>query len=343
MKSSLPLNEDSVFGTENSGIDMNSLTRVSSLGDRDARLRLKGNITNKSHGQLCWTATTPMETSDEEKSYHSGIPTHTTNRNSVGDIAFSNTKLNQLMKEFKNASGKIRQLEKENIFLKNKLRGFAQTYVTGDVKIKWKMESLEELVEEKNREIKELLNFIVILEDVNVKLHKQSDRWELNDKKLRKKIRYLNLSISNKNPKLNVFLSCNTVDWKQKIERDQVARRSRDRAHCGIAGASLKETSKERFKRRAHTGVSKSSDFGQRQWNRTRDKMTKPLSEKNHSTTVVSERDVSCAKNVVDCEEEFAPSLRTVNMNKQGCTSGALVNNVCNWIDDNETSWGSVF
>jgi len=93
--------------------------------------------------------------------------------------------------------------------------------------MKEKMESLQELLEDRNRQMKELWNVIQMLEDANMKLKSQADKWEKKEKQLRKEITDLKVSNATDVQETNFFVSDNTTDWKKKFHQELAKCRKR--------------------------------------------------------------------------------------------------------------------
>jgi len=92
----------------------------------------------------------------------------------------------ELRKEFYRISNKVLDLEKEKFALQKRVDSIDKASDTEDTRTKDKLDSLEHLVKERNRQVKELWNVIQMLDDENLMLKRQTDKWEKQEKKLSK-------------------------------------------------------------------------------------------------------------------------------------------------------------
>lgn len=109
---------------------------------------------------------------------------------------------------------KLRQMQKERSEVQHQWKVMADEYLV----MKEKLRSLEELVWNKSKRIRELWSFIEILDCTNIKVNRRAEMWEGNAKQLEKDITVLKMQKTN--TESNLQLSPNSVDWKAKIEDD---------------------------------------------------------------------------------------------------------------------------
>jgi len=79
------------------------------------------------------------------------------------------------------------------------------------------MESLEQQLEDRNRQVKELWSVIQILDDENMNLKSQVCKWDTKEKQLTQEITDLKVSNSH-DSNTNILVSYNTIDWKDKFK-----------------------------------------------------------------------------------------------------------------------------
>merc|ERR1719317_1699401 len=88
--------------------------------------------------------------------------------------------------------------------------------------MKEKLDSLQELIEDRNRQVKELWNVIQMLDDENMMLKSHSDKWEKREKLLIKDIINLKVSAANANRSADITVSYNAADWKEVLDKELI-------------------------------------------------------------------------------------------------------------------------
>jgi len=126
----------------------------------------------------------------------------------------------ELRKELSRVSNKAFKLEKMNNVLRLKLEGFEKGCSIEDSKGREKVEFLQDLVEERNRQVKELWNVIQMLDDENMSLKSRLEKFEQRESLLNKEIIDLKVSIANDNPRADITVSYNSADWKKILDEE---------------------------------------------------------------------------------------------------------------------------
>jgi len=153
-----------------------------------------------------------MNTSDEESVHKSESCTcemKTKTSKNKSELVLQNM---ELRRELYTISNTVLDLEKE----KDALQKRVDRIDKADAKTKDKLDSLERLVKEKNRQVKELWNVIQMLDDENMVLKRQSDKLEEREKKLSKVI----IDSKIENHFGDIIVSHNAADWKEVIDQE---------------------------------------------------------------------------------------------------------------------------
>jgi len=159
----------------------------------------------------------PMSTSDEESVYKSELRKYKWNKccyDSKSKIVLLNRKLRD---ELNRASDKVIQLENAKSALRNKLNGIEMARSAEDSRMKDKLDSLQELIQERDRQVKELWYVVQMLDDENMLLKSQSEKFEDRESQLNKEI--IDLKVSSASG-AHVAVSDNAADWKEVLDED---------------------------------------------------------------------------------------------------------------------------
>jgi len=159
----------------------------------------------------------PMSTSDEESVYKSELRKYKWNKccyDSKSKIVLLNRKLRD---ELNRASDKVIQLENAKSALRNKLNGIEMARSAEDSRMKDKLDSLQELIQERDRQVKELWYVVQMLDDENMLLKSQSEKFEDRESQLNKEI--IDLKVSSASG-AHVAVSGNAADWKEVLDQD---------------------------------------------------------------------------------------------------------------------------
>jgi len=116
----------------------------------------------------------------------------------------------------------MEKLQEENSGTREKLEQFEKVKSAEAVVMREKLESLQKLLEDRNRQVEELWNVIQMLDDGNMMLKSQADKWEKKEKQLRKEITDLKPSSATDVQEINMFVYYSTSDWKEKFHQERL-------------------------------------------------------------------------------------------------------------------------
>jgi len=121
----------------------------------------------------------------------------------------------------------VRQLFEENCALSQKYQDIQRAKRAEDLENKKKLESLQELLDNRNRQVKELWNVIRRLDGENMMFKNEAE-----DRKEVKRLNTESSDTSDDDSKNNIFLFCNKADCRQKLHQEFSAGVSRNRRDC---------------------------------------------------------------------------------------------------------------
>jgi len=173
----------------------------------------------------------------------------------------SNTTIKMEQNELNSTSDEVQNLQNQNRMLMKKLIEFEQFKKVEKLVMKGKLETLGKWVEDKKRQVKELLNVIQMLDDANAELMNKASEWLESETRLKKEIARLKLSSRRDYPKTNMLISHNTADWKEKIQHDLTARESSKLGEQWRGNILSKRKKYDRFRSRTYRSARKSSKF----------------------------------------------------------------------------------
>jgi len=159
----------------------------------------------------------PMSTSDEESLNKSELRTCKWKKccyDSKSKIVLLNRKIRE---ELNRVSAKVIQLEIEKSALRKKLDGIEMVRSAEDARMKDKFDSLKELIQERDRQGKELWYVVQMLDDENMLLKSKSEKFVDRESQLNKEI--IDLKVFSASG-AHVAVSNNTADWKEVLHQD---------------------------------------------------------------------------------------------------------------------------
>jgi len=241
----------------------------------------------------------------------------------------------ELRKELYTISNKVHDLEKEKRALQKRVDRIDKARETENARTRDKLDSLEHLVEERNRQVKELWNVIQTLDDENMVLKGQSDKWEEREKKLSKVI--IDSKVDNRCG--DIIVSYNAADWKEVLAQELATRGSKDvtaQKNRDLVGKKKLSGSRARY---SQSGVKV-------------EKSSKRITEKttsftvSHNTKLVNNYGVGEVKNAVEFPSEYKlPEMRmkrTADEGVRNYTSECNNEEVSQNLQDKKCStWGS--
>jgi len=257
MKSIIGCRENGKSENESKVLEIRSGKTLSSIGNVGANCQLKGRKANQTKDPIISKAPScmsPMSTSDEESIHKSEIVKNVTKGGSTEskrETVMLNSQVKHLREKLNTISYKMGQLQKENIAASQKFQQYEKAKSAEVLAMKEKMESLEEQLEDRNRQVKELWNVIQMLDDENMNLKSQTGKWEKKEQQLKKEITDLKVSNAH-DPDTNILVSYNTIDWKEKFHQELLTWESRKQS-------AYEEKVKRKHRRCRQRGVKKSS------------------------------------------------------------------------------------
>jgi len=126
----------------------------------------------------------------------------------------------------------VRQLSEENCALSQKYQDIQRAKWAEDLVNMKKLESLQELLDDRNRQIRELWNVIQRLDEDSMMFKNEADDSEEMKKQLNNESCDLEVYTSDDDWKNNILISCNTADWRQKLHQELSVRESRNQRDC---------------------------------------------------------------------------------------------------------------
>jgi len=177
----------------------------------------------------------PMSTSDEDSVHKSDIDevhlrSHEFDESKV-KVTLHNDKVNMLRKKFNTVSGNVRELKEGNFVLSEKYLSLQCAKWTEDLVMKEKLGSLKEMLEDRNRRVKELWFVIQMLDDENMLLKGRVEKREEMEEQLNRE--RCGLKFSDDDARNNILVSYNTVDWEHKIHQELSSEEPQTLMDCG--------------------------------------------------------------------------------------------------------------
>merc|ERR1719320_434446 len=197
-------------GDNDRSVDVSKGMKCASRTDE---IKYKRKKATQKKGSWTLNRTSPMNTSDEESVHKSESCTcemKTKTSKNKSELVLQNM---ELRRELYTISIRVLDLEKEKCALLKRVEGIDKARETEDARTKDKLDSLEHLVKERNRQVKELWNIVQMLDDENMVLKRQSDKWEEREKKLSK------LKVENRIGDI-IVVSYNAADWKEVLDQE---------------------------------------------------------------------------------------------------------------------------
>jgi len=229
MKSLMICRESYRSDKSSKGMDRGSFITSSSSGDESVGFRHKRDeVIRKEDDPQTFPILSPMTTSDEEsvQNCYFGKCKRITESSEI------NRKVNvKLRKELDSLSDELLHLERKNSTLVDKIEGFGSERSTEIGRMTVKMDSLQVTIEERDREVKELWNVIQMLEDENIMLKGQSERWKVRENLLKKEINDLKVSIKN-NSAAGITVSYNALNRKEILDHELSTQGTQSRRAC---------------------------------------------------------------------------------------------------------------
>jgi len=178
----------------------------------------------------------PMSTSDEDSVHKSDIDevhlrSHEFDESKV-KVTLHNDKVNMLRKKFNTVSGNVRELKEGNFVLSEKYLSLQCAKWTEDLVMKEKLGSLKEMLEDRNRRVKELWFVIQMLDDENMLLKGRVEKREEMEEQLNRE--RCGLKFSDDDARNNILVSYNTVDWEQKLQQELASEEPQRHLDCGL-------------------------------------------------------------------------------------------------------------
>jgi len=219
------------------GIESGSFTTDSLFVLEGADFWDKGmiNVGVKENNSLASDSVSPISTSDEDSVHKSDIEevhlrSHESDESQI-KVTLLNDKVSMLRKKFKTVSGNVRELEEENCVLSEEYQSLQSAKWTEDLVMKEKLGSLKEMLEDRNRRVKELWFVIQMLDDENMVLKGRVEEREEMEEQLNRE-RY-GLKISDDDARNIILVSYNTVDWEQKLHQELSSEEPQTYLDCG--------------------------------------------------------------------------------------------------------------
>jgi len=207
-------------GDNDRSVDVSKGMKCISRTDEFVDIKYKRKKATQKKDSWTLNTTSPMNTSDEESVHRSEPCTYElktkTSRNK-SELVLQNM---ELRRELYTVSNKVIDLEKEKSALQQRVDRIDKARATEDAMTKDKLDSLEHLVKERNRQVKELWNVIQMLDDENMVLKRQSDKWEEREKKLSRVIIDSEVSTANVNRIGDFIILYNAADWKEVLDQE---------------------------------------------------------------------------------------------------------------------------
>merc|ERR1719320_511601 len=144
--------------------------------------------TQQKNDTWIFNSVSPMNTSDEESVHKSDSCTcawNTECSECKNKVISQNLKLRR---ELSRISNKVLELEMDKSAFQKRVETNLKVRFTENARMKDKFDSLQDLVDERNAQVKELLNVIQMLDHENMVLKRQSDKWQEREKQLNKLI-----------------------------------------------------------------------------------------------------------------------------------------------------------
>jgi len=207
--------ENCVSDSETDVMESGSSIPLSARSDEYGDLKHTGQKVNQNENGF--QTVSPMSTSDEESLYKSDLRMYKWNKcccDSKNKIVLLNRKLRE---ELNRVSDKVIQLENEKSALRKKLDGIEMARSAEDARMKDKLDSLQELIQERDRQVKELWYVVQMLDDENMLLKSQSEKFEDRESQLNKEIIDLKVSCVRG---AHVAVSDTAADWKEVLDHD---------------------------------------------------------------------------------------------------------------------------
>jgi len=237
--------------TKGKSLESGSFFTVNSSGDESIDVELKKKVELKTV-----TSTSPMNTSDEEQVLDGGTVKHIRSPESSGSKHKAKL-LNKKKKDAIRLSDRMILVQKENCALRRRIGRLEKTRAMYDLNTKKKLESLQGLVDERNRQVKELWDVIQLLDDANLKLKCQVEKLDEREKTLNNEIFGLKLCITNSDVGGAIVCS-NSENWKEKVDQESSVRGSTSLNKVRNIARPHNEKLDGRCKRLSHRDVKQS-------------------------------------------------------------------------------------
>jgi len=202
----------------------------STITDEGADFYIKGKKNNHNVSPIS-ECVSSMSASDEDSVHKSDMEINKSNSESDESeikAILHNGKIYKLRKQFNTFPDNLREFFEENCVLSQKFEVLQRAKWAEDLAMK-KIESLQDELEDRNRQVKELWNVIQMLDDENMMLKRKAEEIEEMKKQLNKDLKVFTSDDDSRN---NMFISCNTADWRQKLHQECSAWESRNRRDC---------------------------------------------------------------------------------------------------------------